>query len=53
LVGHDLESGSRQRVEINAEEVLLLTSFLWRMDGNDWESRSRRMLNLVMGALRT
>ena len=28
LVGHDLESGSRQRVEINAEEVLLLTSFL-------------------------
>jgi AcrR family transcriptional regulator len=47
------KSSGDVRADIDAEEVLLLTGFLWRMDGDDWEARSRRMLDLVMSALRT
>jgi AcrR family transcriptional regulator len=41
------------RPDVDAEEVLLLVGFLWRIDLDaDWEARSRHMLNLVMDALR-
>lgn len=40
------------RVDVDADEVLLLVGFLWRMDDLDWETRSRHMLDLVMDGLR-
>jgi AcrR family transcriptional regulator len=42
------------RPDVDAEEVLLMVGFLWRIDLDaDWEPRSRHMLILVMDALRT
>jgi AcrR family transcriptional regulator len=41
------------RPDVDAEEVLLLVGFLWRIDSDpDWETRSSRMLDLVMDGLR-
>ena len=40
------------RPDVDADEVLLLVSFLWRIDNTDWEARSRHLLNLVMDGLR-
>ena len=40
------------RPDVDAEEVLLLVGFLWRMDNLDWEARSRHLLTLVMDGLR-
>jgi len=41
------------RPDVDAEEVLLMVGFLWRIDLDaDWEARSRHMLNLVMDGLR-
>lgn len=40
------------RADVDADEVLLLVGFLWRMDDLDWETRSRHMLDLVMDGLR-
>lgn len=51
-----LEAGKEAgaiRQDIDAEEVLLLVGFLWRIDLDaDWEARSRHMLGLVMDSLR-
>jgi AcrR family transcriptional regulator len=40
------------RQDIDADEVLLLVGFLWRLDHADWENRSRHLLDLVMDGLR-
>jgi AcrR family transcriptional regulator len=40
------------RSDVDADEVLLLVGFLWRIDNPDWEARSRHMLDLVMDGLR-
>ncbi len=41
------------RPDIDAEEVLLLIGFLWRIDLDaDWDARSRHLLDLVMDGLR-
>lgn len=41
------------RTDVDADEVLLLVGFLWRIEpGTDWEARSRHMLDLVMDGLR-
>jgi AcrR family transcriptional regulator len=41
------------RPDIDADELLLLVGFLWRIEpGPDWDARSRHMLGLVMDALR-
>jgi AcrR family transcriptional regulator len=40
------------RPDIDAEEVLLLVGFRWRIDNTDWEPRSRHLLTLVMDSLR-
>jgi AcrR family transcriptional regulator len=40
------------RLDVDADEVLLLVGFLWRIDNLDWEARSRHMLTLVMDGLR-
>jgi AcrR family transcriptional regulator len=51
-----LDAGKEQgamRPDVDAEEVLLLVGFLWRIDlDSDWETRSHHMLDLVMDALR-
>jgi AcrR family transcriptional regulator len=42
------------RQDVDAEEVLLMVGFLWRIDLDaDWEARSRHMLDLVMDSLGT
>ena len=42
------------RRDLTAQELLLLVSFLWRIDlDRDWDSRQRRLLDLVMAGLRT
>src|ERR1022692_3096692 len=40
------------RQDVDADEVLLLVGFLWRIDNTDWELRSRHLLDLVMDSLR-
>jgi len=41
------------RRDVDAEEVLLLVGFLWRIDLDaDWQQRSQHMLDLVMDSLR-
>jgi len=41
------------RRDVDAEEVLLLVGFLWRIDLDaDWQERSQHMLDLVMDSLR-
>jgi len=41
------------RPDVDADEVLLLVGFLWRIDADtDWEARSRHMVSLVMDGLR-
>lgn len=40
------------RQDVDADEVLLLVGFLWRIDNTDWEIRSRHLLDLVMDSLR-
>lgn len=41
------------RPDVDAEEVLLLVGFLWRIDLDaDWETRSQHLLDLVMDSLR-
>ncbi len=41
------------RSDIDADELLLLVSFLWRTDlGTDGEARSRHLLDLVLDGLR-
>jgi AcrR family transcriptional regulator len=40
------------RPDVDADEVLLLVGFLWRMDGVDREARTRHLLTLVIDGLR-
>ena len=40
------------RPDVDADEVLLLVGFLWRLDNPGWEARSRHLLDLVMAGLR-
>lgn len=41
------------RDDVDAEDVLLLVGFLWRIEGDhDWESRANHLLDLVMDCLR-
>ncbi|GAA2584114.1 TetR/AcrR family transcriptional regulator [Winogradskya consettensis] len=39
------------RPDLDAEEVLLLVGFLWRLENEDWENRSRHLLDIVMDGL--
>ncbi len=41
------------RPDIDADEVLLLVGFLWRLPGQDWETRSAHLLDVVMAGLRS
>jgi AcrR family transcriptional regulator len=50
-----LDAGQRAgtlRADVDADEVLLLAGFLWRIDNAGWEARSAHLLTLVMDALR-
>lgn len=50
-----LDAGQRDgvlRPDVDAEEVLLLVGFLWRIEDTDWEKRSQHLLALVMDGLR-
>jgi AcrR family transcriptional regulator len=40
------------RPDVDADEVLLLVGFLWRMDNDGWEKRAAHLLDLVMDGLR-
>jgi AcrR family transcriptional regulator len=40
------------RPDVDAEEVLLLVGFLWRIDDRDWEARTRHLLGIVLDGLR-
>ncbi len=40
------------RPDVDAEEVLLLVGFLWRVPNEDWENRTAHLLNLVLDGLR-
>ena len=40
------------RPDIDADELLLLVGFLWRLDNTNWEARAHHLLDLVMDALR-
>ena len=39
------------RPDIDADEVLLLVGFLWRIDNDDWERRTSHLLDVVMDGL--
>ncbi len=55
-IGSLLNAGVRDgslRDDVAPDEVLLMVGFLWRIDLDDaWEDRTRRMLDIVMDALR-
>jgi AcrR family transcriptional regulator len=55
-IGMLLAAGKEQgevRTDIDAEEMLLLVGFLWRMEtDDDWEVRASHLLDLVMDATR-
>ncbi|WP_406148887.1 TetR/AcrR family transcriptional regulator [Streptomyces sp. NBC_01012] len=40
------------RPDADADEVLLLVSFLWKAGGSDWQERAARMLTIVIDGLR-
>jgi AcrR family transcriptional regulator len=40
------------RRDVDADELLLLVGFLWRIDNRDWAARSRHLLALVLDGLR-
>ena len=40
------------RVDVDADEVLLLVGFLWRLDNDGWEKRAAHLLDVVMDGLR-
>ena len=55
-IGLLLDAGKREgsvRTDIDAEEMLLLVGFLWRIETDaTWETRSSHLLDLVMDAIR-
>jgi AcrR family transcriptional regulator len=53
LLLHACEEAGTLRADIDADDVLLMVGFLWRLDSsNNWEERASRMLDLVMDGLR-
>ncbi|MEV3928315.1 TetR/AcrR family transcriptional regulator [Streptomyces sp. NPDC049944] len=46
------KEAGRVRPDADADEVLLLVSFLWKADGPDWQERGERMLAIVIDGLR-
>jgi AcrR family transcriptional regulator len=46
------QAAGQIRPDIDADEVLLLVGFLWRIDNDDWERRTTHLLNVVMDGLR-
>jgi AcrR family transcriptional regulator len=53
LLLHACEEVGTLRSGIDADDVLLMVGFLWRLDpSNEWEARASRMLDLVMDGLR-
>ncbi len=46
------QAAGQIRPDIDADEVLLLVGFLWRIDNDDWERRTTHLLDVVMDALR-
>jgi AcrR family transcriptional regulator len=53
LLLHACEEAGAIRSGIDADDVLLMVGFLWRLDpSKDWEARASRMLDLVMDGLR-
>ncbi|MCX2729813.1 TetR family transcriptional regulator [Saccharopolyspora sp. NFXS83] len=40
------------RPDVDAEEVLLLVGFRWRIDGHDRETRTTHLIDLVLDGLR-
>jgi AcrR family transcriptional regulator len=52
LLLHACEEAGTLRSGIDADDVLLMVGFLWRLDpSNDWEARASRMLDFVMDGL--
>jgi hypothetical protein len=46
------QAAGQIRPDIDADEVLLLVGFLWRIDNDDWERRTTHLLDVVMDGLR-
>ncbi len=46
------QAAGQIRPDIDADEVLLMVGFLWRIDNDDWERRTTHLLDVVMDALR-
>jgi hypothetical protein len=46
------QTAGQIRVDVDADEVLLLVGFLWRLDNDGWEKRAAHLLDLVMDGLR-
>ena len=47
------QAAGQIRPDVDADEVLLLVGFLWRLDNDGWEKRAAHLLDLVMDGLRT
>jgi AcrR family transcriptional regulator len=55
VIGTLLQAGQEAgqlRADADAEEVLLLVGFLWRVPNDGWEARTAHLLDLVMDGLR-
>jgi hypothetical protein len=46
------QAAGQIRADVDADEVLLLVGFLWRLDNEGWEKRAAHLLDLVMDGLR-
>jgi AcrR family transcriptional regulator len=46
------QAAGEVRPDVDAEEVLLLVGFLWRVPNEDWENRTAHLLDLVLDGLR-
>ncbi len=50
---HACQADGGMRADVDAEEVLMLVSFLWHSDTDtDWQRRSQHMLRIVLDGLR-
>jgi AcrR family transcriptional regulator len=55
VIGRLLAAGQQAgvlRPDADAEDVLFLVGFLWRVPNENWEARTAHLLDLVMDALR-
>jgi AcrR family transcriptional regulator len=46
------QAAGQIRADVDADEVLLLVGFLWRLDNEGWEKRAAHLLDLVTDGLR-